>query len=204
MTIEVRFTLPEAKAFQLIALAVEKLGVEYREFEIREAPVHDPDKLIFINYRRDDSRDVCGRIYDYLLPVFGKASVFRDLEDIPAGVDFRTVIQSRITTCDVMLVIIGPTWLNEINKARLGDEDDYVRYEIKAGLDRGEENVAVIPVVVNGALMPKEDDLPFGLRSLATRNAVFIDPDPDFRADMKKLVAAIQERFATQAAAPST
>jgi TIR domain len=200
MTIEIRFTLPEAKAFQLIALAVEQLGVEYREFEIRETPVHNPDKLIFINYRRDDTRDVCGRVYDYLLPVFGKTSVFRDIEDIPAGVDFRTVIEARVATCDVMLVMIGPTWLSEINKARLGDEDDYVRYEIKAALDRGEDQVAVIPVVVNGALMPKEDDLPFGLRSLATRNAVFIDPDPDFRADMKKLVAAIQGRFAAQPA----
>jgi hypothetical protein len=199
MTIEVRFTLPDAKAFQLIALAVEQLGVEYREFEIRELPAHDPDKLIFINYRRDDTRDVCGRIYDYLLPVFGKASVFRDLEDIPAGVDFRSVIEARVATCDVMLVIIGPAWLNEINKARLSDEDDYVRYEIKAALDRGEDDVAVIPVVVNGAPMPKVDDLPFGLRNLAARNAVFIGPDPDFRADMKKLVAAIQERFAASA-----
>ncbi len=204
MTIEIRFTLPEAKAFQLIALAVEQLGVEYREFEIREIPVHDPDKLIFINYRRDDTRDVCGRIYDYLLPIFGKASVFRDMEDIPAGVDFRTVIESRVTACDVMLVMIGPSWLSEINKARLGDEDDYVRFEIKAALDRGEDQVAVIPVVVNGATMPKEEDLPFGLRNLATRNAVFIDPDPDFRSDIKKLVTAIQERLTAQPPAAST
>ena len=95
-----------------------------------------------------------------------------------------------------MLVVIGPTWLNDVNKSRLYDDYDYVRFEIEAALKRGEDQVQVIPVLVNDAPIPDKDDLPFGLSSLASKNAVAIRPDPDFRTDVKtKLVESIQSHF---------
>lgn len=43
---------------------------------------------IFISYRRADSTYLIGRIRDRLIAAFGPQTVFRDLDDIPAGADF--------------------------------------------------------------------------------------------------------------------
>ena len=44
--------------------------------------------VIFISYRRSDSQDVTGRIYDRLLGKFTQKQVFKDVDNIPLGVSF--------------------------------------------------------------------------------------------------------------------
>jgi hypothetical protein len=191
----ITFALDEEHVSTLLRLALEN-NLPFRGVEIDDpAPPH-PDKLIFISYRRSDSRDASARIYDYLEEVFTRHSLFRDVESIPGGPDFRNVLTENVAACDVMLVIIGPDWLNDENKTRLHDDDDYVRFEIEAALQRGENAVQVIPVLVNNAAMPVKADLPFGLRKLTAKNAVSVRPDPDFRTDVKtKLVDTIRSHF---------
>lgn len=67
---------------------------------------------ILISYRREDSADVTGRIYDRLIQVFPQ-SVFRDVDSIPLGVDFRTYLDEQVAKCDVFLAVIGRDWLRE-------------------------------------------------------------------------------------------
>src|SRR4029453_7791441 len=50
-----------------------------------------------------------------------------------------------------------------------------------------DRNIPVIPVLVEGAAVPRQEDLPEPLRRLAFRNAIFVRPDPDFRNDMERL-----------------
>ena len=52
---------------------------------------------------------------------------------------------------------------------RLDDPGDFVRIETAAALTR---NIRVVPVLVDGALMPRADQLPANLASLARRQAV--------------------------------
>ena len=66
---------------------------------------------LFISYRRGDSADVTGRIYDRLEARFGRESVFIDVDTIPPGVDFREHIERAVGQADVVLVVIGPDWL---------------------------------------------------------------------------------------------
>lgn len=47
---------------------------------------------ILISYRRDNSRDIAGRICDRLAEELGKDSVFMDVDSIPTGVDFTEYI----------------------------------------------------------------------------------------------------------------
>jgi hypothetical protein len=170
--------------------------IPFQGIQIDDPEPPYPDKLIFISYRRSDSRDASARIYDYLEETFTQQSLFRDTESIPGGPDFRNVLTENVTACDIMLVIIGPDWLNNENKVRLHDDDDLVRFEIESALNRGETEVQVIPVLVNNATMPDKDALPFGLRKLVSKNAVWIRPDPDFRADVKtKLADTIRSHF---------
>jgi len=151
---------------------------------------------IFISYRRADSTYLVGRIKDRLVAAFGDQSVFRDLDDIPAGVDFRTVLEKETNGCNVMLVIIGPQWASvtdaEGNK-RLFDPGDYTRIEVETGLSRlAEKKVMVIPLLVMNAMMPLDEDLPESLAQLSYQNAISIRNDPDFNNDMERLIRDIK------------
>src|SRR5689334_15467758 len=106
---------------------------------------------LFISYRRNDSGRDVGRIRDWLKAAFGDQNVFRDLVDIPAGVDFRTILERETNDCDVMLVVIGPLWSGITNLSgnkRLFDPGDFTRIEVETGLRRLNEGKAiVIPIL---------------------------------------------------------
>jgi ABC-type branched-subunit amino acid transport system substrate-binding protein len=151
---------------------------------------------IFISYRRSDSITITGRIHDRLVIEFSDDAVFKDVDDIPLGADFRTVLDHEVGRCAVQLVIIGPEWLNAVDPSgqrRLDDPDDFVRIEVEAGLRRDE--VLVIPVLVKGAGMPSSADLPPSLRELVFRNAAIIRDDPDFHRDMSRLIHQINQHI---------
>lgn len=159
---------------------------------VSDAPPY-PDKSIFINYRRDDSEDVSGRIYDRLVEEFGRGSVFKDVDDIPAGVDFRRVLEREVGSTDIMLVLIGVDWDNRANKGRLNDLNDYVRFEIETALKRG---IPVIPVLVRRrTALPSKNDLPKPLQDLVFRNGLPVRTDPDFHKDMNRLISEIRAVF---------
>jgi hypothetical protein len=65
---------------------------------------------IFVSYRRDDSRDVAGRLVDRLRQVYSEDQLFLDIDGIPAGTNFETVLDERLKACDVLLAVIGPQW----------------------------------------------------------------------------------------------
>lgn len=142
---------------------------------------------VFISYRRTDSNDVVGRIYDHLVFKFGVEKIFKDVDSIPLGADFRKIIEKSVQSCDVILVVIGSKWLeseNSLGKRRIDNPDDFVRIEIEAGLKR---KISVIPVLVAGASMPKHEQLPTALKALAFQNGLNIRSDPDFKNDLYRL-----------------
>ena len=146
---------------------------------------------IFISYRRDDASDVTGRIADVLKSKFGKDLLFKDVDSIPLGTDFRRVIADAVGRCDVLLAIIGDDWLDatdEARRRRIDDPNDFVHIEIRAALER---DIPVIPVLVERTNMPRDKDLPEPLRPLAFRNAISVRPDPDFHNDMERLCRAL-------------
>ena len=148
---------------------------------------------IFISYRRQDSALMTGRIYDRLENVFGGNRVFRDIDDINAGEDFRAKLAKEIDSCDILLVMIGPKWENITDakgNRRLDDPNDFVRLEVEAGLKRKDK--IVIPVLVENAQMPNSATLPESLHELCYRNAVSVRLDPDFHRDMQKLIQEIK------------
>lgn len=148
---------------------------------------------IFMSYRRADTRTITGRLYDRLEIAFGSENIFKDVDDIPIGHDFRQVLEREISKCDVLLAIIGREWASSTegqHQRRIDDEDDFVRIEIEAALKR--EDVLVVPVLVEGATMPSPNDLPGYLRELAFRHAAILRDDPDFRRDVERLIAQIR------------
>jgi hypothetical protein len=146
---------------------------------------------IFISYRRDDASSAAGRLYDRLSAHFPQSQVFFDMDNIDPGIDFVKAIEESVTSCDVLVAVIGRHWLmtsDEQGRRRLDNPEDYVRVEIGAALKR---DIRVIPVLVEGASMPQSGELPDDLKPLARRNALNVSHDR-FRADADRLVGAVQ------------
>lgn len=133
-----------------------------------------------------------GRIYDRLVQHFGRDNVFKDVDSIPLGVDFRKQLADSVGRCDVVLAVIGKRWLSgdeAVHARLLEDPRDFVRMEIESALER---NVPMIPVLVQGAVVPSGEELPSKLQPLAYHNAISIRSDPDFHQDVARLIKGIE------------
>ena len=146
---------------------------------------------IFISYRRDDSATSAGRLYDRLEGHFGQGQVFMDVDTIRPGLDYIEAVQQAIAASDGLIAVIGQEWLTASDGTggrRLDQPDDLVRLEIATALERG---IPVVPVLVQGAEMPRGTDLPEGLKELASRNALDVS-DARFRSDIDRLIQALE------------
>jgi TIR domain-containing protein len=95
---------------------------------------------IFISYRRDDTEEVAGRLYDALKARFGRSNVFRDVYALRPGEEFAKAIDQVIADADVVLVLIGRHWLagdDDSSSPRLQETTDLLRREITNALSRG-------------------------------------------------------------------
>lgn len=127
---------------------------------------------IFISYRRDDSAGYAGRLYDRLATHFGPQRVFMDVEGIEPGADFVNAIEEAVSSCQVLIVLIGDEWTHGTDAAgrrRLDDPNDFIRLETSAALKR---NIRVVPVLVDGAVMPRAEELPDEIKALTRRQAI--------------------------------
>ena len=125
---------------------------------------------IFISYRRGDSEGQARALSIELANYVGEGSVFIDVDSIALGRDFRQSLHESLESCDAVLALIGPNWLDirdPAGRRRLDDPDDFVRQEIAAALKR---NIPVTPVLLQGASMPAQERLPDDLKDLVFRN----------------------------------
>ncbi len=146
---------------------------------------------VFLCYRRGDAGDAVGRIRDRLEYRYGPDFIFRDVDDIPLGADFRAEIAEALENVKFVLVAIGPTWLTAMSASgqrRLEQPRDAVRIEIESALGSGK---TVIPLLIRGAQMPDAEDLPESISGLADINGLAIRQDPDFDIDIERLLKRI-------------
>jgi len=148
---------------------------------------------IFISYRRDDSADYAGRLYDRLAGHFGRDHVFLDIDQIEPGEVFDNVIKEKLATVQAAVVLIGKHWLDIADangQRRLDHPADWVRLEITALLER---NIRVIPVLIGGTPMPKLEQLPECLVPLTRRHALEITSHARFHTDTDKLIKVLEK-----------
>jgi hypothetical protein len=150
--------------------------------------------LIFLSYRREDTKAITGRISDRLKTRFGKSSIFLDTEMIPAGFDFRTYIETVLADCKVMLVIIGPQWrgVRTLGGPRIFEDGDLVRIEIEIALKR---NIPIIPVLIDRAPMLEAEQLPVSIQPLIFFESAPLDSGGDFDDHSKRLIRAIEQHL---------
>jgi hypothetical protein len=150
---------------------------------------------IFVSYRRDDSSGHAGRLFDRLVHHFGKDRIFMDIDNIEPGEDFVTVIENAVGSCEILIAVIGRSWISSPDDSRwLDNPNDFVRLEIGAALNR---DIRVIPVLVQKAVMPKSQDLPDELSRLSRRNALELS-DHRWQFDVDQLIGALERILAAR------
>jgi tetratricopeptide (TPR) repeat protein len=150
---------------------------------------------VFISYRREETAYAAGWLFDRLADRFGRDQIFKDVDSIQLGDDFVEVIKTAVGSCDVLIALIGHEWLtaaDERGMRRLDNPSDFVRLELEAALER---NVRVIPVLVEGARMPRAEDLPPSLATLVRRNALELSPNR-FEFDTSRLLRVLDKTVA--------
>jgi hypothetical protein len=157
---------------------------------------------VFINYRREDCPAHAGRLYDRLTSRLGEAQVFMDIDTIELGVDFTERIREAVDSCDVLIALIGDDWLTVRDgqgRRRLDDPEDFVRMEIVAALRS--QKTRVIPVLVEGARMPRAVDLPDELAGLVRRNAIELT-DAGWKFEVQHLLDTVEKVIAGEEGQP--
>jgi hypothetical protein len=135
---------------------------------------------------------MAGRIYDRLVAHHGSESIFMDVDNVPYGANFREHIQAVFRSTEVLVAVIGHQWLGHQAQgtSRIHDKNDPVRIEIQTAL---QEQVLVIPVLIDGAKMPDRNELPSNIRDLAYRNAIHVDSGADFNFHVERLMRLIDQ-----------
>ena len=158
----------------------------------------EPDQMphFFISYRRSDQEGqyLAHMISRELRRRYGPASVFLDVASRSPGLSFSAKVDLALKDTDVVLVIIGPSWLQRLNE-RAGDLRDWVRYEISESLKR--DSLPVVPICRAGVAMPSSDELPEELRALCLNGVVTLDPFEEVEAQLVRLLSGLENRVET-------
>jgi hypothetical protein len=147
---------------------------------------------LFLSYRRADCPGTVQSLFERLRQRLHRWTLFYDHKTLLPGEDFPDRLREEVTSARIVLVVIGPRWV-ELLKQRQGQPGvDHVREEVRLALGAGH---TVIPVLVENAPMPAEADLAgcSDLVSLLRLNGRAVRPDPDFDTDVERLVAYLDQ-----------
>jgi hypothetical protein len=141
---------------------------------------------IFLCYRSGDDAYAAALLDEKLSQVFGADAIFRASRSIKPGDSYAEAITRALASCETILVLVGPTWVDRLAEATPTDVD-WVRTEIVAAL---RNQVRVIPILLSRAPRLADRQLPADLAELARRQYLtFAHRDVD--SDFARLVAAL-------------
>lgn len=144
---------------------------------------------VFVSYRRSDSQERAHRIADWLVLKYGQENVFLDADTIDIGVPFADVIKQHLRSADVVLIIIGHQWVDEIERRYDPSNPlhDFVLLEVYGALEiTKKRNALIIPVLLERSVNIDVNRLPNMIKSLTQLNYAYVR-GTDFHSDMERL-----------------
>jgi len=142
---------------------------------------------VFISYQRTDTLFLAHAL-GYALRLAGHEP-FVDTGSIGGGELYPQKISKAISRANVVLALIGP----KFEVKNLHEPTSVVAFEWRYAQYHGS---AVVPVLIENASMPKDNDLPRQLRGIAKRNAYTLRSsslEPDIDAVVKAIPAVAVE-----------
>jgi hypothetical protein len=158
--------------------------------KLSDTYAHKNKTVLFMSYRKADSRWATGRVYEYLRHTFN-GNIFFDFDSIKPGFKWQEAIRRALDECAVMLVVIGPEWETISNgpMLRIFEPNDWVAREVRTALSR---KVPIIPIYIDRPQPPNPVKLPLRLRSLAQFQGLFLESE-DFFPKMNVLTDSINQ-----------
>lgn len=148
---------------------------------------------IFISYRREGGSLISSVLYDALKKYFFAANVFKDVNTLIPGSDYKTVIDAAISKSSVLLILIDKNWVShtlEDGTKRLFVENDPVRNEIMCAI---ENNLEVIPVLFDNGKVPQRSELPEILHPICDKHFFTFNTDSVMQ-DIEVLINHIKSK----------
>ena len=136
---------------------------------------------VFVSYQRADTAMAAHALF-YALRLEGHRA-YIDTGDIGVGQLYRQVISDAIAESNLVLALIGPAF----DAGRLGEPTSVVAFEWQRARFHG---AAVVPLLVDGGAMPRDDQLPAQLRWFTRRNAMTLRR-ASFSTDIATCVSAV-------------
>lgn len=156
--------------------------------------------VVFISYRHADGADVSNAIHEEAVArVRSLAPVFIDQGGIGAGDQFLETIRDHLRRTQIFVPVIGENWVGRrrFAKPRIMSSSDVLRMEIKTALREhfsSPTDMRILPVLVDGASMPKDSELPREIHDLTRFNAMRVRRDR-MRVDVARVVSAIEKEL---------
>lgn len=142
---------------------------------------------IFISHRQSETETVAHRLCERLRQHYGP-QVFANIGQVPLGSDYRSFIAQEVERSDLVLVLMGPRWL-EIVRAKASQSQDFVRTEIEIALAK---NLLTVPVLIGEeAVMPAENELPPRISQLSYLQGFRLSPERDFEEQVLRLIEGL-------------
>ena len=115
---------------------------------------------VFVSYRHDDSEADAGRLYDTLAAELGQEALYKDVEKITLGSNWKRAVREALADSAAVLFVMGPDW-------RLSPA---IEFELQLALA---SDVPVVPILVRKAdLVQLTNGLPAPLSEVSERKAV--------------------------------
>jgi hypothetical protein len=156
--------------------------------------------MIFISYRREDTRAEVTNLHRRLLERYGEERVFVDFEDIAPGEEWPGTLRQKLEECRVLLAIIGSKWGEarftagkKKGRLRLDDPDDWVRQEICTAVRR-EQAMRVVVVTIDDVVLP-ETEWNCELDQLPNLQHARIRNQSDFERDFIELCIGLEKQI---------
>jgi len=143
---------------------------------------------IYLSYRRGDADAFASQLAARLENQFGHDNIVRDVDRLNLRTASRLVLVNEVLdTCTHMVIVIGPGWRGN-EQLNLDSARDPVRIELEAALKK--TGLSLLPLLVDGAAMPRTQDLPASLVALAGLSPAY--SGADFEAGLRHLSAIIR------------
>lgn len=146
---------------------------------------------IFINYRREKTRDKALILRIILEAYFGEGSVFLDEESITIGKKWKDFIKIALEYSEVMIALIHKDWLKDSDERGYNrlreDPEDWVRLEIGNAKSR----IPIIPILIDDAEIPEDEWLPGQIQGLFHEQGIRLNFNDLSRKTLEKLITGL-------------
>ncbi len=152
---------------------------------------------IFVNYRRAESLKDARHLAALIDKGPFRGRIFIDLKGLDGAPDWLHELERQVAASDAMISVICPDWAevrDRDGKRRIDNDKDFVRFELAEAFRR---NIPVIPLLVDGARMPRDCELPDTLLYLTRPQAELLRAE-SFDADCDKIAKRVQAEIAAR------